>query len=44
MVQATTNLNMTAWVSLATNLAPFVFTDTNAGSFKQRFYRSEVAQ
>ena len=44
VVQATTNLNMTAWVSLATNLAPFVFTDTNAGSFKQRFYRSEVAQ
>jgi serralysin len=44
VVQATTNLNLAAWISLATNPAPFVFTDTNAGLFTQRFYRSEVAR
>lgn len=43
VVQSTTNLQASVWVSLATNPAPFVFTDTNVGSFGQRFYRSEVA-
>ncbi len=38
VVQASTNL--VNWVSLQTNTAPFVFVDTNAGSFKQRFYRT----
>ena len=37
-VQASTNL--TSWVSLQTNTAPFNFTDTNAGKFKQRYYRT----
>ncbi len=44
VVQATTNLSPADWVSLATNPAPFVFTDTNAGAFGQRFYRSEVVR
>jgi hypothetical protein len=43
VVQATTNLTATAWVSLATNPAPFVFTDTNASVFAQRFFRGAVA-
>ncbi len=37
---ASTNLN--SWVSLATNspaVLPYTFTDTNAGSFRRRFYR-----
>jgi serralysin len=43
VVRSTTNLNASVWVSLATNAAPFVFTDTNAGGSAQRFYRGEVA-
>ena len=39
VVQATTNLTTGIWFSLATNPAPFVFTQTNANSFGQRFYR-----
>jgi hypothetical protein len=38
VVQASTNL--VDWDSVQTNIAPFVFTDTNAGSFSQRFYRT----
>ncbi len=38
VVQASTNL--TNWSSLATNIAPFVFVDPNAASYRQRFYRS----
>lgn len=38
VIQASTN--MTDWVSLQTNTAPFNFVDANAGQFKQRFYRS----
>ena len=38
IVQASTNL--VNWVSLATNTAPFAFTDVNAGQFQQRFYRT----
>jgi len=37
VVQASTNL--LDWVSLQTNAAPFLFTDTNAAGFDQRFYR-----
>jgi hypothetical protein len=36
-VQASSN--MTDWVSVQTNAAPFVFTDANASQFNQRFYR-----
>jgi hypothetical protein len=37
VVQASTNL--LDWISLQTNTAPFLFTDTNAAGFNQRFYR-----
>jgi hypothetical protein len=37
-VQATTNL--TDWISLITNAAPFTFTDPDASNFPQRYYRS----
>jgi hypothetical protein len=37
-VQASTDL--VNWITLQTNIAPFVFVDTNAGEFNQRFYRS----
>ncbi|MDD5141456.1 MAG: Ig-like domain-containing protein, partial [Verrucomicrobiales bacterium] len=32
--------NMTDWVPVHTNTAPFTFVDTQANQFKQRFYRS----
>jgi DNA/RNA endonuclease G (NUC1) len=32
--------NLTNWVYLQTNAAPFSFTDTNAGSYPSRFYRA----
>jgi hypothetical protein len=38
VVQVSTNL--VNWVSVVTNNPPFTFVDTNAGQFKQRFYRS----
>lgn len=41
IVQASTNL--VNWVSVQTNAAPFTFTDTEAGQFNQRFYRSVSA-
>ncbi len=41
-VQASTNL--TNWVSLLTNTAPFTYTDTNAGKFMGRFYRTVNVQ
>jgi hypothetical protein len=37
-VQASTNL--ADWIPLATNVSPFFFTETNAGGYPQRFYRS----
>lgn len=43
IVQATTNLAASDWVSLSTNAAPFVFVETNANSFSQRFYRALIA-
>jgi hypothetical protein len=39
IVQAATNLSAQDCLSFSTNAAPFTFTDTNAASFTQRFYR-----
>jgi endonuclease G len=41
VVQAATDLAAPVWISVETNAAPFVFTDTNA--YSQRFYRAIVA-
>jgi hypothetical protein len=41
IVQASTN--MINWVPVQTNTSPFTFTDTKAGQFSQRFYRSVSA-
>jgi hypothetical protein len=38
VVEASTNL--LDWMPVATNAAPFVFTDTSCGSFNRRFYRT----
>ena len=38
VVQASTNL--VNWVPMQTNTAPFTFVDTNAGKFRQRYYRT----
>jgi hypothetical protein len=38
IVQASSDL--VNWTSVQTNTAPFTFTDTNAGQFNQRFYRT----
>ncbi|HEV2318500.1 MAG TPA: DUF11 domain-containing protein, partial [Verrucomicrobiae bacterium] len=40
IIQASTNL--VNWVNVATNSAPFTFTDTNAPGFHARFYRAVV--
>jgi hypothetical protein len=32
--------NLIKWYTLATDVSPFVFMDTNAGLFPQRFYRA----
>jgi hypothetical protein len=42
VVQVSTN--MVNWDSVLTNTAPFIFVDTNACRFKQRFYRSFYLQ
>jgi fibronectin-binding autotransporter adhesin len=44
IVQASTNLaDPNGWVNLATNMAPFDFTDTNAVQlYPQRFYRTKT--
>ena len=36
----TTSTNLVNWVSLATNLSPFTFIDTNTAAFPYRFYRA----
>lgn len=38
IIQSSTNL--VNWVNIATNVAPFTFTDTNNGGIKARFYRA----
>ena len=38
-ILAASNLNVPVWVPLATNTAPFNFTDVNAAAFPSRFYR-----
>jgi len=43
VVQATTNLVSTNWISLITNAAPFQFVQSNANVFSQRFYRAIIA-
>jgi hypothetical protein len=40
IVQASTNLAASNWVSLATNAPPFTFVDTNADNYVKRFYRA----
>ena len=37
-IQSSTNL--VNWISLQTNVSPFVFTDTNSRSYARRFYRT----
>ena len=44
VLQASTNLWTTNWISLSTNAAPFLFVQSNAGSFGRRFYRATVWQ
>ena len=39
IVEAATNLSSPDWIGVSTNAAPFVFMDTNAGSYSQRFFR-----
>jgi hypothetical protein len=43
VVQATADLATTNWISIQTNAAPFLFIQSNANSFSQRFYRATVA-
>lgn len=40
IIQANTNLSTTNWIPLATNTAPFTFTDTGASNYPMRFYRA----
>jgi hypothetical protein len=40
VVQTSTNLASSNWVSLATNVLPFSFVDTNVINYSQRFYRA----
>jgi hypothetical protein len=42
IVQASTNL--VDWVSVQTNTAPFIYVDTDAGQFRQRYYRTVYVQ
>ncbi len=41
VVQAATDLTAPVWISITTNTAPFLFTDTNG--YPQRFYRAIIA-
>ena len=40
IIQANTNLGTTNWVAVATNAAPFTFTDTALTNYAQRFFRA----
>jgi hypothetical protein len=42
VVEASTNL--TDWIPLQTNKAPFTFTDANASEFGKRFYQALILQ
>jgi hypothetical protein len=39
IVQASTNLSLSNWVSLATNASPFTFLDSNTSASTRRYYR-----
>lgn len=43
IIQISTNLSVSNWTSLFTNAAPFTFTDSNANTFPQGFYRAIAA-
>ena len=43
VIQVSTNLAASNWISLFTNAAPFTFTDSNANNFPQGFYRAIAA-
>ncbi len=43
IVQVATELSLSNWVSLRTNVAPFTFVETNVLALPQRFYRGLVA-
>ncbi|HWC60011.1 MAG TPA: hypothetical protein VHC44_09990, partial [Verrucomicrobiae bacterium] len=43
VIQVSTNLSGSNWVSLFTNAAPFTFTNSNANNFPQGFYRAIAA-
>jgi endonuclease/exonuclease/phosphatase family metal-dependent hydrolase len=43
IVQATTDLSLSNWISRQTNVAPFTFIETNALDLPQRYYRGLVA-
>jgi len=40
VIQGNTNLSTTNWLALATNVAPFTFTDSGASNHPMRFYRA----
>jgi RHS repeat-associated protein len=43
VIQASSELNFTDWVSIITNSVSFTFIDSNSSDFKIRFYRTVVA-
>jgi endonuclease/exonuclease/phosphatase family metal-dependent hydrolase len=43
IVQATTDLGVSNWISLRTNVAPFTFVESNVFALPQRFYRGLAA-
>ena len=43
IIQVSTNLSGSNWISLFTNAAPFTFTTSNASAFPQGFYRAIAA-
>jgi hypothetical protein len=42
VIQASTNL--TTWLPVFTNVAPFTFTNLDSTNYSQRFYRAIVGQ
>jgi hypothetical protein len=43
VIQLSTNLGASNWISIFTNAAPFTFTDSNANNSSQGFYRAIAA-